>query len=180
MEKENIQKELFKFDAPKRHPEGFRRFFQKTDLSLSLSAEKLVFVSIGIMMLIVISFALGVERGKAISADDTQKVRAPQPVPLTEAQQVKAAVVKQEPGPAQAQVQVDKDKPYTIAAGAFTKQSLADKEVSRLKASGLQAFVYYSEPYYLACVGSFADKGSAQKVLGKVRQMHRDAYVRLR
>jgi len=191
MEKENTQKELFKFDSPKKHPEGFRRFFQKTDLILSLSAEKLVFVSIGIVMLIVVSFALGVERGKAISSTNTES-RTSQTLPAKEAEQaravntvtnitpkerVQAAAVK---SPAQAQKQANKDKSYTIVAGAFTKKSSADQEASRLKVSGLEAFVYYSEPYYLACVGSFANKESAEKILGKVKQMHRDAYVRMR
>ena len=85
------------------------------------------------------------------------------------------------PTPAvKARAAFDKARPYTVVAAAFSRQEFALKEVGKLKAAGLDAFIYYGEPYYLACVGSFPSKESAGKILKKVRQMHRDAYVRLR
>jgi len=205
MEKDNIQKELFEFDPPKKQPNRFGRFFQKTDIAISLGAEKLVFISIGIMMLFVVSFALGVERGKAISGRTEQADTGPAQtsvqrtgvaVPARKVYQAKtvisaanitpkdkaqASIVKTASSLVQAENPVvDKTKPYTIVVAAFSKEVFATKEARNLKTSGLEAFVYYSEPYYLACVGSFANKDSAQKILGKVRQIHRDAYVRLK
>ena len=198
MENEKYQKELFEFEQPKKQWHRFGRFFQKTDFAVTLNAERLVFVLIGILMLIVVSFALGVERGRSQAAilpaapkaaPQSPVVQTPvaqkndkapsmniAPKSRTSAAPVKAAVdtSKTQTAPA------DKNKPYTIVAGAFTREDTAIKEINRLKAGGLEAFVYYSEPYYLACVGAFANKDSAQKVLGKVRQMHRDAYVRLK
>ena len=193
-------------DRPIRQPRRFSQLFQKADFSVSLSAEKLVFVSIGIIMLLVVFFALGVERGKAVSAISAKQkiVTAVQPatqphtaavVPVKQALRVNAAnaatgaaptdkalppVAKKPQVTAQPQAPDNKGKPYTIVAAAFSKEVFAVAEVSRLKAGGIEAFVYHSEPYYLTCVGAFTSKDTAQKTLSKVRQTHRDAYVRLR
>lgn len=201
MEKDSVQKELFEFDAPKKQPNRFGQLFQKTDFAISLSAEKLVFVLIGIVMLLVISFALGVEKGKRVCGRNTEipvqtsAQRASPDTPAQKAVQAKtvsavtnmtpkektrAGTVKAAQDPVRAQNLADKNKPYLIVAAAFLKEASAAKEASRLKGSGLEAFVYYSEPYYLVCVGSFANKDSAQKMLNKVRQIYSDAYVRLR
>jgi cell division protein FtsN len=201
MERENIQKELFDgFDQPRRQPKRFSQLFQKTDFSISLGAEKLVFLSIGMLMLLVVSFALGVERGKAVSLAridarpaqaDIRPVRAvnvqtipAQQIAKTAPVTVKKPIVSGAPqavkAPAQAvpQVAADKSKPYTIVAVAFSKETSATAEVARFKSAGIEAFVYRNEPYYLVCIGAFANKESAQKTLMKVKQLRRDAYVR--
>ena len=191
---DNIQKELFELEAPKKQPKNrFGQFFQKTDFAISLSAEKLVFISIGIIMLLVIFFALGVERGKVIAAGSMETTHATAQVstlnvsgnaPAQQAAPVKTVnaatnIIPKEKAPA-AQYPADKSKPYTIVAAAYSKEDSASKEVIKLKGSGLEAFLIKSDPYYLACVGSFANKDSAKTVLSKVRQAHKDAYVRLR
>lgn len=214
MENERYQKELFEFEQGKKSRPRFGAVFQKTDFSLTLSAEKIVFAGIGIMMLMVVFFALGVEKGRASAAmrlsaaGDAVKPamavakpvktktnisfggarivsslragdgsQAPAAMPKDAGAQVKAAVEGQKPA---IQASRDKNKPYTIVTGAFLRQDFALKETSRLKAGGLESFICYSEPHYLACVGSFADKNSAQAFLPKVKQMSRDAYIRLR
>ena len=206
MEKDNIQKELFEFEAPAQRSRRFSQLFRKADFGINLSAERLVFASIGIVMLLVVSFALGVERGKAVSADRarpkvvTTGLPALQPqviasVPVKQAVQVKAvntatdtapkdkaqpSVLKKAQVLTQSKAADDKGKPYMIIAVAFSRESFAASEVSRMKANGIEAFVYHSEPYYLVCVGAFANKDAAQKTLSRVRQLHRDAYVRLK
>lgn len=204
MDKENTQKELFEFDRPKKQPHRFGAFFQKTDITICLGAEKLVFISIGVIMLLVISFALGVERGKTLSSSTNANVTIVQSAaghvspakPTQQTLQTKTAAVVSNIAPKDkllagtvktsgpvVQVQntvVDKAKPYTIVAAAFSKEVFATKEVARLKSNGFEALEYYREPYYLACVGSFANKDSAQKILSKVKQLYRDAYIRLK
>lgn len=181
MQKENIQKELFEFEAPKKQRNRLGQFFQKTDFSANLNAEKLIFVSIGILMILVISFALGVERGKAISG---MPIRIADPLPKALQIDAASAPVISKPvaaRPAQASAMVAQSAPdYTVVAAAFSKESSAIKEMARLKKNGLEAFVYNSDPYYLVCSGSFIDKESAQKTLKRVRQLYRDAYVKLK
>ena len=196
MEKESYQKELFEFKPPKKQRAGFGQLFQKTDFSIMLTAEKIVFIGIGIIMLFVISFALGVERGKSLSgkvyqAEPIKQAVVPQvqpTVPTAIKPQDKTIAPSTNVTPVRTKQAVavpktvieDKNKPYTIVAAAFSRQDFALSEVNRLKKAGIEAFVYYSDPYYLACVGAFANKDSALKSIGKIRQMHRDAYIRLK
>ena len=205
MENEKYQKELFEFESPKKPASRFGNIFPRNDFAIILTPEKMVFIAIGVIMLMVVFFALGVEKGKssaydnlaaakttakeiaAVPAIPASPVRAPivvtkSPVAtnITPKVVVPIAVVKTQATAVKTQAAFDKTKPYMVVAGAFSRKDIALKEVDKLKAAGLEAFVYYGEPYYLACVGSFQSRDSAGKILNKVRQMHRDAYVRLR
>jgi cell division protein FtsN len=197
MSSEKYQKELFEFESPKKAQARFGGIFPRTDLAITLTPEKMVFAAIGIIMLMVIFFALGVEKGRS---DSTAKFTATKTaargittpvIPVKTVQEpavVARSVVKTNITPkinppaagSKSQAVFDKTRPYMVVAAAFSREDLALKEVGKLKAAGLEAFVYYGEPYYLACVGSFSNKGGAGKILNKVRQMHRDAYVRSR
>lgn len=214
MENDKLQKELFEFEAPKKVLRPiFSQFFQKNDFGVTLTVEKLVFISIGIIMLMVVFFAIGVENGKSLSTRNntaplvpaqTATIQVPTKAVAGLVPQGRAVTTVKNITPKDrnaaswgqkktltattnaaveaqnTQVPQSRGKPYTIVAAAFLRQDFASKEAAILEGNSLDAFVYYSEPYYLACVGSFANKDSAQKVLSKVRQMHRDAYVRLR
>ncbi len=187
MEKDNIQKELFEFQAPKKQSRKFGQLLQQPDFAISLNTEKLVFIAIGMILLLVVSFALGVERGKAISQKasevSTAIAQAAIPAPAQPVQgqpaEPKVQLAAAETRPAAVKMQPPA-KTYTIVAAAFSKEASAVKESDRLKSLGLEPFVYYSKPYYLVCAGSFPDKDSAQKDLGKVRKKYRDAYVKSR
>ena len=203
MENDNLQKELFEFEPPKRaHRHKFGQLFQRSDFCVVFTAEKLVFVSIGIIMLMVVFFAIGVEKGKSqiqkaavpLVPEEASVSQAPVKTITEPIKQIKTstastnvtsktAPVKAAPETQKAQGQSAQpagDRPYIIVAATFSRQDFAAKEANLLKASGLDAFVLKSEPYYLACVGSFVNKDSAKNILSKVRQLHRDAYVRLR
>jgi cell division septation protein DedD len=186
MEKDGLQKELFEFESPKKAAARFGTIFTRPDFAIILTPEKMVFTAIGVIMLMVIFFALGVEKGRSAAevspapAISVSSVR----VPVVAAKSIAATNITPKVNPPALSVKApavfDKTKPYMVVAGAFSKQDLALKEVGKLKTAGLEAYVYYGEPYYLACVGSFQNKDAAGKILNKVRHMHKDAYVRLR
>ncbi len=198
MENEKCQKELFEFETPKKQSVKFGGIFPRTDFAITLTPEKVVFTAIGLIMLSVVFFALGVEKGKSsfykriTAANVIAKDKAGVPaIPIKDradpifvpkkAVGTNVALKIDRNAPAvKAQAVFDKTMPYTVVAAAFSREEFAIKEVGKLKAAGLEAFIYYGEPYYLACVGSFKNKEAAQKILRKVRQMYRDAYVRLR
>jgi len=79
MEEEKYQKELFEFEKPKKVFPRFANIFSRSELehsfSLVLTLDKVILTAIGIIMLMVIIYALGVESGRAIS-----KARAAIPV----------------------------------------------------------------------------------------------------
>lgn len=172
METEKYQKELFEFESPKKAAARFGNMFSRTDFAITLTPEKMVFMAIGIMMLMVVFFALGVEKGKSARA------------PVVVAKSAAATNITPRINPPAATVKAravfDKTKPYTVVAAAFSREDLALKEVGKLRMAGLDAFVHYGESYYLACVGSFPSREGSLKILNKIRQMHRDAYVKLR
>ncbi|MDD5174401.1 MAG: SPOR domain-containing protein [Candidatus Omnitrophota bacterium] len=198
MESEKYQKELFEFESPKKVQARFGNIFPRADFAITLTPEKMVFAAIGIIMLMVIFFALGVEKGKSSNYTEftTTKTTAkntaaeqvlpvnPVPAPIVVTKSVAATNItprtKTPVSAVKPRAVFDKTRPYMVVAGAFSREDFALKEVGKLKAAGLEAFVYYGEPYYLACVGSFPNKDAARRTLNKVRQMHRDAYVRSR
>jgi len=197
METEKYQKELFEFESPKKAAARFSRIFPRTDFAIALTPEKIVFATIGVIMLMVVFFALGVEKGrstarlkftatkttaKEVTASAILVKSAQAPIVVTKSAAATNITPKINPPAAavKAEAVFDKTKPYMVVAATFSREYFALKEVGKLKMAGLEAFVYYGEPYYLACVGSFKSKDGAGKILNKVRQMHQDAYVRLR
>ena len=199
METEKYQKELFEFEPPKKAGAGFGSIFPRTGFAITLTPEKMVFAAIGIIMLMVVFFALGVEKGRIAAYTEFAATKTiagnivaapaisvkPAQAPIAVTKKTPAATnitpkINQPAAAVKAEAVFDKAKPYMVVAAAFSREDFALKEVGKLKTAGLEAFIYYGEPYYLACVGSFQSKDGAQKILNKVRQMHRDAYVRLR
>jgi len=198
METEKYQKELFEFDYPKKATARFGNIFPRTDFAVTLTPEKMVFAAIGVIMLIVVFFALGVEKGRSaayakfMAVGTIARDNVPAPAAMVKLAAVPIAIAKNSAATnitpkinspltaVKAKTVFDKTKPYMVVAGAFSREDLALIEVGKLKKAGFEAFVYYGEPYYLASIGSFQSKDSAQGILNKVRQMHRDAYVRLR
>jgi hypothetical protein len=175
MENEKYQKELFEFEFPKKASARFGNIFPRTDLAITLTPEKMVFAAIGMIMLMVVFFALGVEKGKSAARAKFTEMKTAVRQAAAPAMPVKPALTA-----VKARAVFDKTKPYMVVAASFLREDLALREVDKLKMAGLDAFIYYGEPYYLACVGSFQSKDSAQKILNKVKQIRKDAYVRLR
>ena len=210
MDNEQYQKELFEFEKPKRSFPALGSIFSKGDFEnrfvLTLTSERMVFVLIGIIMLMVIVFALGVEQGKSIQREAPKVIRtttAPKPLSKTLApgaptlglkapvKPVKAAalpaaatVVKpQTPQTKIQQPQISQAAqaaPFTIVAATFARQETALFELNHLKSAGLDAYIYKSDPYFQLCVGRYTNKDEPKKVLSKVRQVFKDAYIKYR
>jgi hypothetical protein len=178
MEKDNIQREFFDLGTQKKQRNRFGQFFRRTDFSVNLSAEKLIFLSIGVLMLAVVCFALGVERGKSLidaavrAAPATVRAAVQQAGAVTDTQP--KAAVQQTP----AASATDKSKSFMIAVGVYSKEATAITEINKLKSNGLEAYMLRNGQYYAVCVGSFASKDSAQKTLAKVKQFRKDAYIK--
>jgi hypothetical protein len=191
MNEERYQKELFQLETPKKRFPGLSGIFKKPGLeghafAVTLRMDKVVFLSIAIIMLMVIVYALGVERGRCsvpkpipapVPAQPMKPVLAVNPVSDT---RLKAQVETQPQGTALPAK--DLSRPYTIAVAALSKKDSALAEVTRLKKIGFDAFVIYTDPYYVVCVGVFADRTSqaSQKELLKLKRLYKDAYFKQR
>ena len=191
MEEEKNQKELFEFDRPKRRFSSLAAIFRLSGVegptfAVTLKLDKIVFISIFVIMTMVILYAIGVERGKAIGRKapaiaTVQKAPQRPGANITEPQPV--APNKIEPAAAEGRIPSGKAsaKPYTIAVAALSKKETASGEVARLKTNALDAFVIYREPYYVVCIGSFSDKTSARSIqeFNRVKRFCKDAYFKM-
>lgn len=209
MESEGYQKELFEFKEKSR--KSFSRLdkiLPKPDfdgkVSIALGLDRIIFISMGIMLGMVVVFAIGVERGRAIEREAIEEVRVkaiaseqalkpvtaaayraiqdrqPQP-PVTPA----AARGAQEPQAAKAAAKSDArpdigDKPYTIVAASFKGREAGQLAVNRLKKEGFDAYLTQNDPYVVVCVGGYSNRGAAGPVFDKVKRLYKDAYIKLR
>ena len=126
--------------------------------------------------MMVIVYALGVEKGRSVAPRPTLEP-APHAAPVKAAPEIR-------PQPAAQTVASAREitKPYTIAVASLSKKETALSEAARMKANGFDSFVIPSPPYYVVCVGAFADKisSTSQKELVRVRRFSGDAYFKQR
>lgn len=213
MEDGKSQKELFNFnDKPRKVFPDLMGFLPKADLegkiAITMTLEKIVFITITVMLLMVVVFALGVERGKIIArpaisiaipaqgspstqarpAAQKPQVAPPQPAAATQQAatlQSTAIKIKTVPiakvAPMQQAAAADKTaRPYTIVAATFANKGTAAQEMTRLKKDGFDAMLVQSGRYFRLCIGAYPDKESAQGSLKRVKQRYKDAYIKLK
>ncbi|MBN1526681.1 MAG: SPOR domain-containing protein [Candidatus Omnitrophica bacterium] len=158
MEENAYQKELFEFEPPKASaPKKPDPIFPKGKFSVTLTLDRLVFVSIGVIMLMVALYALGVEKGKHYTGATAAK-KARQASPAKQAGKAK----------------------YTVVVARYTRKETALAEVSLLRSDKLNAFAIQSAPYFLVCVGGYATKEDAQSAVKRLKPRFKDAYIKAR
>ncbi len=186
MEEEKYQKELFKFEKPKRLFPKLVSIFPKADFEgkvlITFTLERVILISIVIIISMVIVYALGVEKGKSVGRVSIISSAKVQPERLSQSQPVKVQVLPAKPIVPVPESIRDVGTPYTIVAVTFTRKDTAAQEVSRLKKEGFDATIVQSDSYFLVCIGAYPDKISSQSktALSKVRKIHKDAYFKLR
>jgi len=176
MEEERGQKELFPFEKPKRSFPKLSNFLPKADFErnilLTLTLEKIIFISIGLILAMVVVYALGVEVGKSKT-------------PVQIAPQVsakKAAPVAQPPAlqvPKTVAATQDPARPYIIVAGAYSRKDNALSAMARLRQAGFDAYIGQNAPFFQVWVGGKTGS-DALKELVKVKKLCKDAYLKTR
>jgi len=186
-EKRQAQKELFEefLETDKRRrSRGILQ--QKPKRTFQLSYEHLIFVLIALIIIAVISFSLGVERGKAVAHKSAylQKKTVkqevlPAPKPLKEeASSSLAQAEKTLPDKDDLKKEELREPVYTVRVASYLKKGLADKNVERLEKKGLKAFVVASGKYFIVCVGRFNNKKKASLEEKRLRKQYSDCYVK--
>ncbi|MBN2453085.1 MAG: SPOR domain-containing protein [Candidatus Omnitrophica bacterium] len=190
MEEEKYQKELFEFDQPRKSFSIITDMLPKPNLegnvSVTLTLEKIIFICIGIVMMMVIVYALGVDNGKSraqatapavkqVPAPPLAAVLQPKNTAVTANNILNTAPVAPSARPAQPA------KIFTILTGAYNKRESAQAAAAVLNKQGFSASVAYSKPYYIVCVGAYSDKNGAdaKNDLSRVRRTYKDAYFKL-
>lgn len=175
----NLQLELFNQDKAQsktRQPNG-------SVLSFLRGYEKTVLIIIAVLVTGIISFCLGVERGKqiALARNNAPFDLAAQAAPKPQINSVKPMVVTVQ----SSQQTITSVKPDVFTSGSFTIQLAtyksrvnAEQEANALKKKGLSPLVKTQGNFVVLCVGNFNNRQAAVELLAQLKKKYAGCYIR--
>ena len=166
--------------------------------------EKTILILIGIVAVGVLSFSLGVEKGKRMARRDAVKDSyTSSPVSVKPAQPTVQPVRRIEIQPAQAaintaprtvlaaraapQARAAVAKPmilsgqigsFTIQVASYKSKKSADTQAQLFKKKGITAMVLPKGEYLVLCVGRFPSQDEARAALKELQKQYKGCYIR--
>jgi septal ring-binding cell division protein DamX len=157
--------------------------------------EKAILVIVGFIITAMVSFALGVERGKKIitlksrprpfmasGEEATQQASAPvaRPAQVKPEPQIKPPppAIREEELAAPAVLAKETAGSYTIQVASFKQEASAQEEMNSLKKKGLVASIVSKGKYLIVCVGNFVQKDEAKNLLSELKKRYQDCFIR--
>jgi len=140
---------------------------------LSISYENLVLFFIVLIMLVVVFFSLGVEKGKRVAAKYMRTWAAAHANKTAEKKEGRENPDESSEKSADLQF-----KPYTIQVMAVKKIEEAQREVARLNDAGYKAFIVQSSAWYHVCAGRYATIAEANNNLSAIKGKYPNCYIR--
>jgi len=137
--------------------------------------EQAVTIALLVIMGLIVSFALGVERGKKYMIIDLREVQKPAPVVSSETVQEPP---KEDFKMEKADKAIDISKPYTIQLISYKKRELAEDKVEELKKVGLEADILERNSWYQVIVGAYVDRKSAEADFKKFSKIYKGCFLR--
>ncbi len=128
-------------------------------------SQKFIFLIIINILISVIAFSLGVEKGKNNSASMPQTVFAIQKNNINSVKEENPIILK----PAEK---------YTIQVASILKTANASREIGNLKSKGLSAYSAIKGKYTVIYVGTFPAKTDAEIYLKKIKPSYPDCQIR--
>lgn len=194
------QFELFPSDNRQPDKKNEQRFLLT---KLTLPIENVIVLGVIIIMSMVISFSIGVEKGKRnissirkVKPEKSVKIEEKKPIiqekivvenaGLTIAPLNNNIINKEEKKPhikpaidiTETEKKKKVDKIYTIQVASFKKEKYAQKEAMDLKKEGYEIFVLPKGNYSIVCVGKFAQKREAKIFSRKLKNKYKDCILR--
>ena len=130
--------------------------------------EKTILIIIAIIISSIVSFSLGVEKGKKIpqtvqpAAQLSERLQVvPKPQSAREDQKIQESIGS-----------------FTIQIASYKSKTLAQKEAQSLKKKGLSPAVLSKGGYNVLCVGNFSSKKEAQTLLLELKKRYAGCYIR--
>jgi len=154
---------------------------------ISLPSDMLILGGVALVLLLILSFSLGVERGKKIASvipiakeknierlEDTIKAS---PEKLVEEQ--KKDVVQSSTTPSKKEIKASEEKiGYKIQVATFYKENTASKAAKSLQKQGYPASVVKKGKFVVIYVGDFDNKAKAKQILQSLRKQYKDCILR--
>ncbi|MCK5306240.1 MAG: SPOR domain-containing protein [Candidatus Omnitrophica bacterium] len=202
-ENREYQSELFS-EFPKgrvKKAKAFKSVPKLKNILISISREKLVSLIIAVILLYVVIFSLGVEKGKRMSLPaagktdklavtaETEAVKKENSrkatIGLEEERQIESKAVEEKQGEQMAAGAIEDKKPpayktYSLQLAAYAQLSRAEKEAEKLKKRGYTAFIDSNNKYHIVFVGNYKDKVKARKLRKKLSEEYKGCYVKSR
>lgn len=159
----NLQLELFSPSNDSAQING--RISHNSFLTHIRNYEKAILIIITLVITGIVSFSLGVEKGKTLSSTNVS--------PKEEGQGtiIKKEEVIEKPQPPEKQS-------YIIQLASYKTKSFAEKEAESLKKKGFSPLILSKGNYSVLCVGSFPNKEVAQSLLSGLKKRYKDCYIR--
>ena len=173
------QKELFEEFQPGKKGfdflKGNNNLVQNKIFMLRFSVEKLIFISIAMVVLVVIVFCIGVERGK----NKARPVLPAQVMQNAEPADISAPVTNINLGtPLKGVSTLGKGAVYKIHLATYVGKESAHRQMLKVKESGFPAYIKASSKFFLLCIGDYPDRQQAEGVLAQVRKKYKDCYIK--
>ncbi|HOX54602.1 MAG: SPOR domain-containing protein [Candidatus Omnitrophica bacterium] len=152
-----------------------------------LNIEQAIMISVIVLMAIILSFSLGVEKGKKannVLNNRNTIVSEVQLTPKVEVREVpqeakKAQEVLQKVTPQDKEIkQTSEADKYTIQVASFKKRSSVDEEAKSLQKKGYEIVILPKGNYIVLCVGRFSKREDANSYLGELRKKYKDCLIR--
>jgi hypothetical protein len=170
--KQNLQLELFSSESAAQ--QSLAGSYNRVFFSRMRRFEKTILTIIVIVTTGIISFSLGVKKGRQrpITNQAQQKVMS---IPLAATTRESQDIAKK----AQQPLQEEKSQPiYTIQLASYKAKEYAQKEAESLKKAGLTALLLNKGDYIVLCAGSFPNRTAAQTLLSKLKKSYDDCRIR--
>jgi len=185
----NYQLELF--SRGKDSLETRNRKRSSSFLAYVWNYEKAILIIISVIITGVISFSLGVERGRKLFLSNSglrfdAALKIDSPAPKTALKQ-KATQQQNEPDALkQTEKQNITEEPkvkelievYTIQLASYKSKTYAQREAQALKKNGLSPLVLSKGDYAVLCVGNFPSRREARSLLAQFKKKYQGCYVR--
>ena len=156
----------------------------KNRYKLILPLDALFLGSAVAILLLILSFSLGVERGKKIASASIASSQAQDEKvePLKNIRTKKAKIQEdtppQEPIKQAQEKSIKKDNVYRIQVASFHKENSANAEAQKLKNDGYQVLTMRKGDWVAVYVGSFEDEKEAESNLKDLREKYADCILR--
>lgn len=183
-EKHELQQELFEefTQQAKARKRLFRPDYVRKTYTITFTNEQLIFAFIGVIILLVICFSLGVERGKRIIVAKESSAMAKEVQPQ-EQMVIKTKIqpaIKSEEATEKAAALEKIASPYAIQVASVKDSKEAEEEKIFLQKKGYKIEVDKTDKYCVVYVVGFADKKEADAVAIKLKDRYRDCFVKKR
>jgi len=171
------QKEFFnEFQREKGKIETIARRITKRQkkLYLNIPLENIVFTAIIVLLFVIVSFALGVERGRKLNIKQTASIETESVLPE------KKFLSEKKELPAEEKPVVNKvlDKRYTVQLVSFRKEKVAEEEKAKLLKKGIDAFVVRSGSWYQLCAGGYPNMKEAEKAKEQFVKDYKGCFIK--